>query len=318
MWTPRDTGALLPAPGDKPGVGIQNADGGARTEAMGVAGDWIKMRTNLSTNPKVIGIADRVGVPVPQVIGCLFMLWSWANEHTVDGNAAAVSVRWLDRYVGVEGFAQALQDVDWLSVDDAATGRGLRLPRFDAHCSQTAKQRALTSRRVGVHHARKANAQLTPTLTPQLTATPLPREDKRREEEKDQNPPSPPSGGTSGRAARPVRKTLADVQIPDRLALPPFVAAWGKWVEHQSQRPHGNRQTPAGAESWLAKIVKDGWTIDRAVAAIELSMQRGWRAVYEGERGGIAAAAGVGDSRPHPAAAASSAGLDMVLKRGTR
>lgn len=242
-----------------------------------MAGDWIKMRTNLATDPKVIGIAERIGVPVPHAIGCLYMLWSWASEHTIDGNAPSVTVSWIDRYLGVEGFGQALSEVDWLQVIDAATGRGVRLPRFDSHCSQTAKQRALTARRVAKTKLQKGNAD----GNAQVTVRALPREDERREEE--EQTPLPPSGDNKGSGKTVTLKpSLADLSIPAPLAVPAFRDAWKRWATYQSQRPARERQTPAGGQQWLARVARENWTVDRAIKAIELSIERGWRGIYEG------------------------------------
>ncbi len=143
-----------------------------------MAGDWIKMRTNLDTDPRVCEIADRLQIPELQVVGCLWKLWSWADEHTVDGNAVSVTKVTLDRFCGVTGFAQALANVGWLDGID----RSLTFPRFSEHNGQTAKTRALTAKRVAKHKILapvKGNAE--------VTMGALPREEKRREDIKKRN-----------------------------------------------------------------------------------------------------------------------------------
>ena len=138
-----------------------------------MAGDWIKMRTNLDTDPRVCEIAAQLNMTELHVVGCLWKLWSWADEHTVDGNAVRVTKLTLDRFVCVSGFADALRNVGWLEGRDSA----LTFPRFSEHNGQTAKTRALTAKRVAKHKVsgeRKGNAS--------LTVDALPREEKRREE----------------------------------------------------------------------------------------------------------------------------------------
>ena len=84
-----------------------------------MAGDWIKMRVNLAEDPDVIGIAAAVGIDdEDHVVGKLHRLWSWADQHTVDGNAPSVTTNWIDRYLGVAGFADAMVTVGWLTVSE--------------------------------------------------------------------------------------------------------------------------------------------------------------------------------------------------------
>ncbi len=140
-----------------------------------MAGDWIKMRTNLDSDPRVLEIASALSLPDLQVVGCLWKLWSWADMHTVDGNDVRVTKVTLDKLVGVTGFADALRAVGWLVGRDTA----ITFPRFSEHNGQTAKNRVLTAKRVAKHKGKKGedgNAE--------VTQQPLPREEKRREEDK--------------------------------------------------------------------------------------------------------------------------------------
>jgi hypothetical protein len=139
-----------------------------------MAGDWIKMRTNLDTDWRVIEMAGHLGIPELHVVGCLWKLWTWADQHTLDGNAIRVTSVTLDRFTGVTGFAEALRKVGWLDGRDNA----LSFPRFAEHNGHTAKNRAETNKRVAKH--RNANA------VTGVTQKPLPekrREEKRREED---------------------------------------------------------------------------------------------------------------------------------------
>jgi len=108
-----------------------------------LAGDWIKMRTNLRDDPAVIGIGNACGLDEDTVVGKLHRLWSWADQQTTDGNASSVTLAWLDRYVSAPGFAQALCAQGWLSVSDA----GITIPNFECHNGETGKRRALTAKR---------------------------------------------------------------------------------------------------------------------------------------------------------------------------
>jgi hypothetical protein len=109
-----------------------------------MAGDWIKMRTDLADDPAVIAIAAALELSEDTVVGKLHRLWSWADRHTTDGNAGSVTYMWIDRYISVTGFAEALEEVGWL-LNDGAT---ISFPNFDRHNGQSAKARALTMKRV--------------------------------------------------------------------------------------------------------------------------------------------------------------------------
>lgn len=153
-----------------------------------MAGDWIKMRVDLTDDPAVIGISVATGLDEFSVVGRLHKFWSWADSHTTNGNATvtlpslqnhgeSVSIAWIDRYLQATGFAQSLIDVGWLVVDDS----GIHLPNFDRHNGQTAKQRALTSKRVAKKRSAECNgAGVTESLP-----------EKRREEKRE-----PPNGGS--------------------------------------------------------------------------------------------------------------------------
>lgn len=115
---------------------------------------WIPMRTDLEDDPAVIAIAATVGLPEDHVVGKLHRLWSWANEQTRNGNARGVTENWIDNKVRCAGFARAMSAQGWLSV----TERGVSFPKFDSWNSQSAKERAVTARRVAKHRSRKSNA----------------------------------------------------------------------------------------------------------------------------------------------------------------
>jgi hypothetical protein len=78
------------------------------------------------------------------VVGRLWKVWAWADQHCADCNAVSVTRNVLDRITSTPGFADAMQKVGWLEGLDGA----LSFPHFDRHNGQTAKKRALTKNRV--------------------------------------------------------------------------------------------------------------------------------------------------------------------------
>jgi len=107
-----------------------------------MAGDWLKMRHDLADDPSIIRTAADLGIDEDAVLGKCFRLWSWADRHTTDGQASGIGLAWVDRLTRCDGFGAALVRAGWLAELDG----GLCFPRFDRHCSDTAKQRALDSR----------------------------------------------------------------------------------------------------------------------------------------------------------------------------
>jgi len=119
-----------------------------------MAGDWIKMQIGLDSSPEVIRMSDMLEISEEQVVGCLFKLWCWADQHTENGNAHGVTYKWIDRHISVTGFAQSLQVVGWLSNAD----EGVLIPNFDRHNGKTAKHRAKTNRRVSEYRKRNGES----------------------------------------------------------------------------------------------------------------------------------------------------------------
>jgi hypothetical protein len=132
-----------------------------------MAGEWIKMRVDLASDPAVIRIRRATGLDVDAVVGKLHRLWSWADTHTADGLAAGLDAEWVDEFAGVANFAAAMQNAGWLEIAES----GVRFSNFERHNGQPAKTRAL-----------KKNRMMRSRGAPSATEAP-PEEEKRREEE---------------------------------------------------------------------------------------------------------------------------------------
>ena len=143
-----------------------------------MAGDWIKMRTNLGSDPAVIGLAIATGLDEDTIVGKLHKLWSWADQHTQDGHAVGVTPEWLDRLVSVKNFSVLLEKQGWLSIKKS----GIVVPNFEVHNGKSAKRRALAAKRKVTQRSRKGHA-------PSVTKT---GPEKRREREEVQTTPLPP------------------------------------------------------------------------------------------------------------------------------
>lgn len=140
-----------------------------------MAGDWIKFETATPDKPEIWQIAASLSIDPDAVVGKLLRVWGWFDQQTENGNAPSVSKMLLDRLVGVTGFCNSVIDAGWM-LDDGVT---LTLPKFDRHNGKTAKNRALTAKRVASHKA-KSNGYGNDSLTQDA----LPKEEKRREDKK--------------------------------------------------------------------------------------------------------------------------------------
>jgi hypothetical protein len=153
-----------------------------------MAGDWLKMRHDLADDPSIIRAAADLGIDEDAVLGKCFRLWSWADRHTTDGQASGIGLAWVDRLTRCDGFGAALVRAGWLDELDG----GLCFPRFDRHCSDTAKQRALDSRLKAEKRDVRQRAGQKPDKCPDAIRTTAGPE-KRREED-----PPPPREAAQG------------------------------------------------------------------------------------------------------------------------
>jgi hypothetical protein len=234
-----------------------------------MAGEWIKVRTNLWDDPRIGQLCEITSQGEAAVIGGLYWLWATADEHSSDGLLTGMTTRTIDRKTGVQGLGVALVTIGWL----AESEEGVTVSRFDEHNGASAKARAQTAKRVSTH---KANAKVTDTALPKTdgtVTTALPREDKNKE----QLPPIPPGGGQpveqKRKATISLRSFLEDCRssgvtpIPDdhavfdyarKVKLPSEFLAL-QWVEFKDryQLPEAKRY-----KDWrtvFLKSVKGNW-----------------------------------------------------------
>lgn len=109
-----------------------------------MAADWIKMRTDLQTHPKIVRILSATRADKFRVVGGLHAVWAIFDAHSVDGVLKGYTPDLLDHVIGWEGFARAMESVGWLTYDGLET---LALPEFEAHNGQSAKRRAEDQKR---------------------------------------------------------------------------------------------------------------------------------------------------------------------------
>ncbi len=135
-----------------------------------MAADWIKMRVDLFTHPKVVRISSALKADTLRTVGGLMSVWCLFDAHSVDGIIEGYTTETLDDHLRWPGFAAAMIAVGWLGQN----GESLALPDFEAHNGVSAKRRAQDAdRKKGVRKTSASEADKMRT-----------REEKRREEEK--------------------------------------------------------------------------------------------------------------------------------------
>ena len=133
-----------------------------------MAGEWIKMRVDLLTSPKVVRMASALQADRFRIAGGLLSVWCLFDAHSEDGHLSGYSKQTLDDLAAWPGFSAAMGSVGWL-IDD---GESLALPEFEAHNGASAKRRAQdANRKRAVRNMSASEADKKRT-----------REEKRREE----------------------------------------------------------------------------------------------------------------------------------------
>ena len=219
-----------------------------------MAGDWIKFELCTLDKPEVCQIAEWAGIDPDAVVGKLMRVWGWFDQQTDNGNAPSVTKKLLDRLVGVNDFCDYMKLVDWMVEEEGV----ISLPHFDRHNGKTAKNRALTARRVAGHKSGNAKGNAASVKSA------LPKEEKEKNKEplslRESVDPRMPSEMTLD--WHPDEKLLKTYSVHSGVALDLFTEeARRAFTAHYEPRGQVNTQA-----EWVQMLVK--WVLnDRNRAA---------------------------------------------------
>ena len=218
-----------------------------------MAGDWIKMRADLHTHPKVVRMASALKADRLRIVGGLHSAWCLFDVHSVDGFLDGYSPETLDDMIGFPGFSRAMMAVGWLDVD----GENLVMPRFDEHNGQSAKRRAQDAARK--RSVRKMSASEVDKMKT--------REEKRREDLKDKDPPLTPP------------KKKASYPYPPELN----VDAWEEWKLYRKElKVKAYAPTPRSEGAAITNLLNiSGGDPNRQAEIIAQSMANNWQGLFE-------------------------------------
>jgi hypothetical protein len=232
-----------------------------------VSDEWIKMRHDLQHDKEVIGIAKRLGTTEFHVIGMLHKIWSWADMQLVDGNADSVTFSWIDRYIGVTGFAQAMSSEGWLDPKGDEGCDGVVFPEWNEHFSQSAKKRAVTAKRVKRHRNKsndECNAQCNDvSVTPSSSSSSSVINSSLKGESEGKGKKSKPDSG--------------DLLFPDPLNNDRFKAALDAWVGYRKKirKPLTQDSIEAILKEWEKR------PIEEFEDAVQFTKSKGWQGLAE-------------------------------------
>ncbi len=220
-----------------------------------MAGDWIKIEHGLPSKPEVMELADLLGVSDNEAVGLLVRFWLWVDENlspecpVVPGTTSR-----LDRVVGVDGFATAMQSVGWLVVNDGSVA----IPNYQHHLAQSAKRRGVESKK------KRLQRQKLSRLCPDSAGT----KQGTREEKRRVYTPIVPKGTdgafdrfweavhikTGKRAAEKAHTQAVRVVASERKLTPPEAAAYileRMQAFAQSPQARPKDRTPIHPATWL-------------------------------------------------------------------
>ncbi len=200
-----------------------------------MAGEWIKMRTNLWDDPRVSSLCDLTDQPEAMVVGGLYWLWAMADEHSEDGFLPGMTLRAVDRKTGVTGLGDALVQIGWVS----ASADGVQVINFDEHNGASAKRRCMEAKR-------KATGRKESASDADTNGTPcVAREEKSKD--LNPNPPVSPRGVDTATGSKTDPKPKRKTRIPDPFLVNPVMA---QWAQERAPKVDLKRETDKFVNYW--------------------------------------------------------------------
>ena len=258
-----------------------------------MAGDWVKMRTDLYRDPKVCMIADSMmsndgslaryvnqnlqcdmavtrNVMRNAIVGSLVTVWGVLRhrgsrvEDDLIVYGAKVAI--LDDMAEMPGIGESMADVGWVT----ETAEGLLFRHFfEEYNVEPERKEALSNAERQRRFREKKRQSETVTKSNESND----REEKRREEKstktntKDSTPASP-------------RFCPEKIDLPPLLDSADFRAAWCEWCKHRSEIRKPLK--PTMCQQQLKAMEAMG--TQRAIAMIRHTVAKGWTGLREPEQ----------------------------------
>lgn len=262
--------------------------------------EWMPVREDLWTDPRILRMTDLLGADCLPGTGCaltsddvtskFLRAQAWARAHTATGTIRGASARTLDLVLRCDGFARAMEAVGWLEVGETY----LRFPSWDTWNSQGAKARLYAARR----QARKRSADRhAESVTPVTRASRAPRNNNRGQNNRGQDTVVVVQNNELQKRLCSLLLAITDGPNGRRVFDPAAAAAIARdgrcteirirWAIDEIRRQAMRPRNPAG---WLRKMVLDE----------RIQPPSGWVESYNRER--LARASAAAESQPVPPA----------------
>ena len=252
-----------------------------------MAGEWIKMRVGLTTNPHVLRIAEHLlgsgeyvewaglswglgGYPPLSkeeadneryvalrvtryvTVTALPKFWGYANEHAKGDFIDGIRAQDVLEITGIPGFASALESAGWLEFD--LEHGGVRMPNFEEHNTGHRERTSAGAERQKRYRERK-KAESSGDVTRDVTVTE--REEKRREEDISATP-------RNGKRAKP-RTSVPSNFRPEGDGLKAALDAGlnvdaevKRFIDHHEAKGSLMASWPAAWRTWVSNAVAFG------------------------------------------------------------
>ena len=81
-----------------------------------MAGDWIKMRKTLPTDPRIVRMMSALKADRFRTLGGVLSAWCLFDDQTEDGQLSGYTPEVFDEVIGFPGLARAMESVGWLEI----------------------------------------------------------------------------------------------------------------------------------------------------------------------------------------------------------
>lgn len=217
---------------------------------------WVKVEYHTPEKPELHQAAAKLNRDIRVVFYHWFKLLVWADANvSEDGIAHGMTLSALSKVAGLDGLAECLCEVGWLTQRD----QGVALSNWGRHNGSSAKSRALAQRR----QAKKRHASVTQKSRAQRDASYL------------------ISSGSDSDS--PIQEKTKRTTVFENLNWTQeqrgncaLKQAWQDFVEHR--RAKRAALTPKAADLVVRKLVV--LSPERAVSALEAAIANGWTGVF--------------------------------------
>ena len=249
-----------------------------------MARKWISVRKNLRDDPRLLSIADGLGVTRNEALGALVLWFMWVDENTADGvlphvTAAQVDSPYVTHQSGL--FAELLR-IGWAQErDDGA----VLVTNFDDHMSDSAKRRKQDQERKADNRKKTA-----------IPSAKCPQEKRTK---------SGPHNRDRDRDITSKKKSAASAaadagfdwsQAPDGYDTPEVRAKLDEWQAYRRETRKGDWK-PVTIRMKFRQFADAGYTPDVWCSAVDESISNAWLGVFLPKGGGRGGRKTKNDSR---------------------